>query len=185
MKILAKLAPKTCTPTDGGGKSSLRPLSAQDVAHVLAGLPEHINCLMRAVYGGDYGQSNVRVIYLATWQHAIRQALKHGWKYQPEQLYTMAIIAADSMIYPQNTLCPHCGGSGHVQPNQHNTTGICRLCNATGSRPGVDAVIAESLGVTHDEWQKVWSARYARVIGALQGWHASGSAHVRERSRHV
>lgn len=180
--ILSRMASKTMIP-NGEGFGGFAALSQTDVAHGLVGLPGGPAALMRAMYGGDTSDLNMRALYIWSWQSAVDLAIQHGWNVPKgrETYKTLAARACDELVYPRLTHCPHCNGAGKVHPNGHNPEGSCRLCNETGKRSICDDEMAALIGVTVDEWQRTWAMRYMRIFARLLEWHSQGCANVNRR----
>ena len=181
-KVLARLAPKTLVPTGEGFGGHVR-LEQCDVAYALAGLEAGPAALLRAMWAGDTGEGNMRALYLWAWQEAAKAAVANRWDIpiRRELLRTLAARAVDELVYPQLIKCRHCGGSGQIQPNQHNPNGDCKPCGNTGQANPSDDDMAAMAGVTVQEWRQVWLPRFQAIYAALLSWHSLGIRHVRSR----
>jgi hypothetical protein len=180
---LARLAPRTILP-NGEGFGGFQPLEQCDLAYALAGLRDGPEALMRATYGGDHGEANMRTLYIWAWQEAASLAERHGWTPPKGQelLRALAARAVDEIVYPRLTKCPHCRGAGAVQPNQYNPNGDCRPCANTGQRNPTDAEMAAMFKLSSEEWRRV-GAWYVRIFAAMVRWLNIGASHARNRLR--
>lgn len=181
---IARLATRTMVPTGEGFGGHVR-LEQCDVAYALAGLPPGPAALLRAMYAGDHGAGNMRDLYLWAWIEAASLASDSRWEIPQGRMILRRLSdrAVNEIVYPHLTMCPHCVGARSVQPNQHNPSGDCRLCNNTGQRNPTADEMAAVVGDSIEQWRAVWAPRYMRVFARILEWHAFGMRHVRDRLR--
>lgn len=179
-RVLAKLATKTLIPT-GEGAGGFVKLTSIDVSHALSGLPSGHTALLRAMYAKDHGQSNIETLHRELMREARRLSEKHHWNAKIKTLEKIVSRVIDEAIHPGLSKCSGCGGSGHVQPNQYNTKGDCRLCGNTGERRITDEETAFSIGVTLPGWRAQWRKRFVMIYSVRMSWESVGLLHLRER----
>jgi len=182
MTAITMLSIKSQIP-NGEGHGGFAKLEQCDVAYALGGLRAGPAALLRAAIAGDYGESNLRDLYVWAWQEAMDLAISAKWEIPKgrEILRKMAKRAAEEIVFKRLTLCPNCGGSKSVQPNQHNPTGDCTPCGNTGTINPTAEQMASIIGVTEQEWRNVWAPRYVRVYGRILEWQGIGMRHVSMR----
>lgn len=180
--VLARLAPKSQIP-NGEGHGGHAKLEQCDVAYALGGLRAGPAALLRAMWAGDHGEANMRHLYVWAWQEAMDIAIRAQWQIPKHRmiLHKMACRAVDEIVYKRLTLCPHCGGSKSVQPNQHNPTGQCAPCGNTGQANPTAEQMANIIGVPERDWQNVWAPRYVKIYARILEWSGIGMRHVRMR----
>lgn len=171
-ETLKRLASKTMLP-NGEGFGGIVALNPCDVAYGLSGMGNGPSALLRAMYAGDHGQHNMA--YLYRW--AISEAEKLSDSPAARRL---AIRAVDELVYKQTLLCQHCGGTGRIQPNQHNPNGDCPRCATSGRRVPTDRDMADELGMSLKEWRAVIGA-FNRISSELQCFHDEAVRHFNGR----
>ena len=162
-RSLARLAPKIVQLESlGSGFGDLKPL---DLAAALAGLPAGPYALARVAWIDD----------VAGWRELIEEARRRvqaGMDWE-------GVIALAVAEYCWPPSCRECFGRGEIKKKEYY--GECMACNGSGYGRVPLASLADSCGVSGEEWKRVWAGRYERVYRLVSGWGSEVLSHLNQR----
>lgn len=162
-ELLARLAPKVVNLTSlGAGHGDLKPL---DLAGALAGLPPGPYLLARVAWVDD----------LASWRGLIEE-VKTRFRVRMDWEGVIALAAAEYCWPPG---CSQCFGRGEIKKKEYY--GGCPACHGSGYGRVPLASLADSCGVSGEEWKRVWASRYERVFRLVSGWGSEVLSHLHRK----
>lgn len=162
---LARLAPKIVNLASVGRATDTNGLMTLDLAGALAGLPAGPWALAQVAWLDDR----------STWRELIelvegRLKVDVGWR---------AVIALAAAEYCWPPGCSQCHGRGEIKRKEYY--GECMACHGSGYGRMPLASLADSCGVSGEEWKRVWAGRYERVYRLVSSWGSEVLSHLNRR----
>jgi hypothetical protein len=157
--VIARMGPGCVNMGVVSGGFSREAIGAVELAGMMSGLSVLEVDFAYAYYANDIGG-----------QCALRDVVKNElWRLNDLQRWgaevlvinKLAALAVFEAVSPGR--CSACGGVGHVHGSE------CDMCHGVGLLPVSGRSRAAFLGVSKDQWPRVWKGRYDAVYAFLLG----------------